>query len=82
MADQELNTDNITEPACIDTNNKQTAIIAGAEQLPPTISSSQYELPYKIPAVGLHYDALQPNQTIHVEHINKILRYKIKTHQE
>ena len=32
--------------------------------------------------VGLHYDALQPNQTINIEHVNKILGYKIKTHQE
>jgi hypothetical protein len=37
---------------------------------------------YKFPAVGLHYDALQPNQTINVEHVNKILGYKIKTHYE
>jgi hypothetical protein len=56
MADHELNTDNTTAPTCIDTNNKQTAIIVGTEQLPQSIiSSSQYELKYKIPAVGLHF---------------------------
>jgi hypothetical protein len=82
-ADHELNTENTTALTCIDMSKEQTAIITGAKQLPQsTISSSQYELRYNIPAVGLHYDALQPNQTVNIEHVNKILGYKIKTHQE
>ncbi len=81
----QINTSATTVATVVDDTEKtkQTAI-AEADQLPltTTTSSSHYELDYKFPVVGLHYDALQPNQIINVEHVNKILGYKIKTHYE
>jgi hypothetical protein len=81
----QINTSATTVATVVDDTEKtKRTAIAEADQLPltTTTSSSHYELDYKFPAVGLHYDALQPNQTINVEHVNKILGYKIKTHDE
>ena len=68
----------------IDNGNEQVVAVA-AQQMASTaaqemvITKKLYELKYKIPPVNLHYDSLQPNANINVDHVNKILGYKVKS---
>jgi hypothetical protein len=45
-------------------------------------NTEEYEIGNITLVIGLHYDALIPNEAIDKDHVNKITGYKIKTNDE